>query len=61
MSFNWDNNITNDTNFSPITTTTYTVTGTDNNGCINTDQVPIIINNNPLVSLSSLHLYVMQI
>ena len=27
--------------------------GTDNNGCINTDQVTITINNNPLVSLSS--------
>ncbi len=53
MSFNWDNNITNATDFSPITTITYTVTGTDNNGCINTDQVTITINNNPLVSLSS--------
>ena len=53
LSFNWDNNITNATNFNPITTTTYTVSGTDNNGCINTDQVTITINNNPLVSLSS--------
>ena len=53
QSFNWDNNITNATDFSPITTKTYTVSGIDNNGCINTDQVTITINNNPLVSLSS--------
>ena len=53
LSFNWDNNITNATVFTPISTTIYTVNGTDNNGCINTDQVTITINNNPLVSLSS--------
>ncbi len=53
LSFNWDNNITNATVFTPITTTIYTVNGIDNNGCINTDQVTITINNNPLVSLSS--------
>ena len=51
LSFNWDNNITNATFFTPISTTIYTVNGTDNNGCINTDQVTITINNNPLVSL----------
>ena len=49
MSFNWDNNISNATDFSPITTTTYTVTGTDNNGCINTDQVNITVNSLPSV------------
>ena len=53
LTFNWDNNITNATAFTPISTTLYTVTGTDNNGCNNTDQVTITINNNPLVSLSS--------
>jgi len=30
---------------SPTTTTTYTVTGTDANGCSNTDQVTITVNN----------------
>jgi hypothetical protein len=53
LTYNWDNNITNATAFTPISTTLYTVTGTDNNSCINTDQVTITINNNPLVSLSS--------
>jgi hypothetical protein len=53
LTYNWDNNITNATAFTPISTTLYTVTGTDNNGCNNTDQVTITINNNPLVSLSS--------
>ena len=53
LTYNWDNNITNANTFTPISNTLYTVTGTDNNGCINTDQVTITINNNPLVSLSS--------
>ncbi|MDA9666464.1 T9SS type A sorting domain-containing protein [bacterium] len=51
LTYNWENNITNATAFTPISTTLYTVTGTDNNGCINTDQVTITLNNNPLVSL----------
>ena len=37
----WDNGVTNNTAFLPTTTTTYTVTGTDANGCQNTDQVTI--------------------
>ena len=53
LSYSWDNSITNATNFTPISTSIYTVTGTDNNGCINTDQITITINNNPLVNLSS--------
>ena len=53
LTYNWDNNITNATAFTPISTTLYTVTGTDINGCNNTDQVTITLNNNPLVSLSS--------
>ena len=51
--YNWDNNITNATAFTPTSTITYNVNGIDNNGCINTDQVTITVNNIPLVSLSS--------
>ncbi|MDX1651385.1 MAG: T9SS type A sorting domain-containing protein [Brumimicrobium sp.] len=38
---------------SPTTTTTYEVTGTDGNGCSNTDQVTITVNSLPTVSASS--------
>ena len=33
----------------PTTTTTYTVTGTDTNGCVNTDDVTVIVNPLPIV------------
>ncbi len=35
---------------SPTTTTTYTVTGTDANGCVNTDQVKVTVNPLPSVN-----------
>ncbi|HMQ49653.1 MAG TPA: hypothetical protein PKA00_19325, partial [Saprospiraceae bacterium] len=35
---------------SPLTTTTYTVTVTDSNGCEDTDQVIVTVNNNPDVN-----------
>lgn len=37
----------------PITTTTYTVTGTDANGCVNTDSITITVNPLPIVNVSS--------
>lgn len=41
-SYTWDNGVTNGVPFTPtIGTTTYTVTGTDANGCVNTDQVTV--------------------
>jgi gliding motility-associated-like protein len=41
--FTWDNGITNGVAFVPPTgVTTYTVTGTDANGCTDTDQVNVI-------------------
>ena len=46
----WDNGITDNTAFSPNTTTTYTVTGTDANGCQNTDLVTVTVNALPTVS-----------
>jgi hypothetical protein len=42
----WDNGVTNGTTFSPTATGTYTVTGTDGNGCIGTDQVNVTVNAN---------------
>ena len=49
--YTWDNGITNGTAFTPaVGTVTYTVTGTDINGCVNTDQVDITVNPLPNVS-----------
>lgn len=38
----------NTTNVQPLTTTTYTVTATDNNGCSNTSSVTISVQQNPV-------------
>ncbi|HLP54194.1 MAG TPA: T9SS type A sorting domain-containing protein [Fluviicola sp.] len=48
-SYMWDNGVTDNVAFSPTTTTTYTVTGTDGNGCQNTDQVTVTVNALPVV------------
>ncbi|HIA06574.1 MAG TPA: hypothetical protein EYN71_07740, partial [Flavobacteriales bacterium] len=48
-SYTWDNGVTDSDYVSPITTTVYTVTGTDANNCSNTDQVTITVNTLPTV------------
>ncbi len=50
--YTWDNGVTNNTAFTASTTTTYTVTGTDANGCINTDQVTITLTATNTVSVN---------
>jgi gliding motility-associated-like protein len=45
-SYAWDNGVTNGVAFTPASTATYTVTGTDANGCVNTDQVIVTVSNN---------------
>ena len=51
VTYAWDNGITNGVAFTPtVGTTTYTVTGTDANGCINTDQVDVTVNPLPIVN-----------
>ena len=48
--FTWDNGVPNGVPFTQtVGTTTYTVTGTDANGCINTDAVDVIINAIPVL------------
>lgn len=50
-SYTWNNSVTNGVGFTqPIGTVTYTVTGTDANGCQNTDQVTITIQAAPTVN-----------
>jgi hypothetical protein len=44
--YTWNNNVQNGVGFVPTATSSYTVTGTDVNGCIGTDTVSIVVNNN---------------
>ena len=47
----WDNGVTDGAPFVPaVGTLTYTVTGTDANGCVNTDQADVIVNPLPIVN-----------
>ena len=46
----WDNNVTDGTAFTPSATTTYTVTGTDANGCFGADDVVVTVNALPTVN-----------
>ena len=47
----WDNGVIDGVAFTPaVGTTTYTVTGTDANGCVNTDQVDVTVNPLPVVN-----------
>lgn len=50
LSYSWNNNVSNGTAFVPTTTTTYTVNGTDANGCQNTDQVLVTVYALPAVN-----------
>lgn len=48
----WDNNVINGASFTPDSTQTYTVSGTDANGCFGTDQVVVAVNT-PLINAGS--------
>ncbi len=49
--YSWNPAVTNGTVFTPpLGTTLYTVTGTNANGCIATDQVSVLVNANPIVN-----------
>jgi hypothetical protein len=50
----WDNGVQDGVSFTPANTTTYTLTGTDVNGCQLTDQVTVTVNTNPTVAIGSL-------
>jgi hypothetical protein len=51
--YTWNNGASNAASFTPTSTTTYSVTGTDANGCINTDQVTVNVNALPTVNAGS--------
>ena len=50
--YSWDNGIVNGTSFTPTSSGTYTVTGTSNAGCVNTDQVTVTVVSTPVVSFT---------
>jgi len=50
LSYSWNNGVQNSAAFTPNATTTYTVTGTDANGCSNTAQTTVTVNPLPAVS-----------
>ncbi len=49
----WNNSVSQGVSFTPTLTNTYTVTGTDVNGCVNTDQVMVTVNSLPNVGAGS--------
>ena len=49
VSYVWDNSVVDGVAFNPTATTIYTVTGTDGNGCENTDLVTITVQSLPSV------------
>lgn len=53
VTYNWNNGVTNGVSFSPGSTQTYTVTGTDANGCVNTDQITVTIVPLPTADVSA--------
>jgi len=54
-SFTWDNGLGSGTTITvvPSSSMVYEVTGTDGNGCVNSDQVTVTVNLNPTISVSS--------
>lgn len=50
VSYTWDHNVSDGVAFSPTSTQVYTVTGTDANGCTNTDQVTVTVNQLPAIN-----------
>jgi hypothetical protein len=51
--YSWSGGVTNGVSFVPTTTTTYTVTGTDVNGCTNTATKTITVNALPILAISA--------
>ena len=52
-SYSWDNSITDGVSFTANSTTTYTVTGTDGNGCTDTESQIITVDATPTASAGS--------
>jgi hypothetical protein len=53
-SYSWSGGVTDNVPFTPTSTNTYTVTGTDANGCMNTDVATVTVNPLPIVDLNDI-------
>jgi hypothetical protein len=55
LTYNWQpgNNSSTSYNVTPSTNTTYTLTGTDGNGCVNTDSLTMIVNPLPTITATA--------
>ena len=53
MSYVWDNGVTDGVGFIATSTTIYNVTGTDVNGCMNTDAITVTVNPLPTIVASN--------
>jgi len=53
VTYTWNNMVTNGTSVYPTATMTYEVIGEDANGCLDTNDVTVVVNNLPLVSLGN--------
>jgi len=53
VSYTWTGGVTNGTAFTPAASGTYTVTGTDANGCTNTATKVVTVNSLPTVTVNS--------
>jgi gliding motility-associated-like protein len=51
--YTWDNSVIDSVGFIPLVTNTYTVIGTDVNGCKDTADIVVTVNPNPIVLFSS--------
>ena len=51
--YNWSNGVIDATAFTPATTQTYTVIGTDINNCVDSATITVVVNANPTVSLGA--------
>jgi hypothetical protein len=47
--YNWSNGVTDAVSFIPTTNSTYTLTGTDANGCVNTATTSVVVNALPTI------------
>lgn len=57
VTYVWDNNVTNGIPFIPVDTATYTVIGTDANGCENTDSTIVNVVPIPQMDFSAVNTY----
>jgi Secretion system C-terminal sorting domain len=53
VNYTWSNGVVNGVSFVPLSTTTYVVTGTDANTCSNTATQTVVVNPNPVASLTA--------